>query len=148
MSIFSKSQNQPDKEAVLFSPLEGRLTYDNRPASGAKLTLWVAWKDQQGESEHYIADSDGYFKIPEKKTKYKASPFSQLSIGQSITVEYNDQEFLIWKAGKSNGHLFGELGGQPVGLTCELTERELDAYLDHALLETSCKWKRLEEKEF
>lgn len=130
-------------EAVLFSPLEGKLTYKGAPASGASLKLWIAWKDQDGETEQFTADENGYFSIPAKIIEYKKSPLAQMSIAQSITVTYEGNEYVIWKAGKSSTTLYGELGGQPENVVCELTKDELDTHLESALLETSCVWSNL-----
>lgn len=139
MSIFRGKE----AEAVLFSPLEGHLTYRGKPAAHAKIKLWIAWKDQEGESEHFHADENGYFFIPAKVVKYRDNPLFQISIGQIITVHYDAKEFSIWKAGKSSTHLYGELGGKPIGVTCELTKDEMNEHLEHALLETLCEWKEI-----
>lgn len=133
-------------EAVLFSPIEGHITFDGKPVSGAVLKLWIAWKDQEGETEYFKTDENGYFSIPVKIVKYRESPLAQISIGQIITVEYKGENYVIWKAGKSSTNLHGELGGRPVNLICELTKNELDAHLDHALLETICVWEKLEKE--
>jgi hypothetical protein len=131
------------KEAVLFSPLEGKLTFNGKPAAGAKIKLWLAWKDQKGESEYFSVNENGYFSIPEKTVEYKQNALQQISIGQTVTVEYNNQEYLIWRGGKSSTHIYGELGGKPNDLICELTAEEMDAHLEHALIETLCKWNKL-----
>ena len=140
MSFFFKGK---EVEAVLFSPLEGTLTYQGKPAANAKLKLWIAWKDQEGETDVYYADDQGHFTIPKKTVRYKDNPLVQLSVGQEITVEYQGRETLIWRVGKISSHLFGELGGRPVGLTCELTNEEMTAHLDHALVKTLCEWQEL-----
>ncbi|MEW5756921.1 MAG: DUF6795 domain-containing protein [Pseudomonadota bacterium] len=140
MSIFFKGK---EVEAVLFSPLEGKITYQGKPAAGAKIMRWVAWKDTDGETDVFYADNQGKFNIPKKTIIYKENPLVQISIGQELTVEYQGKRTLIWKAGKSSSHLFGELGGQPVGLTCELTKEEMTAHLEHALVETLCEWENL-----
>lgn len=140
MSLFFGGEKA---EAVLFSPLEGQLTFNGKPAAGAKIKLWLAWKDQEGESEYFTTDDNGYFTIPKKTVMYKKNPLAQISIGQTLTVEYNNQQVLIWKAGKTSIHLYGELGGRPEGITCELTRDEMDAYLEKSLLETTCVWKHL-----
>jgi hypothetical protein len=130
-------------EAVLFSPLEGKLTFNGKPASGAKIKLWLAWKDEEGESEFFTADENGYFSIPKKSVVYKQSPLAQISIGQLVTVYFNNQEILIWRGGKSKTHLYSELGGRPEGVTCELTKENLDPHLDFALIKTRCIWNSL-----
>lgn len=131
-------------EAVLFSPLEGKLTFKGNPAAGAKIKLWLVWKDQKGESEYFIADEKGYFQIPKKTVLYKQNPSFQISIGQMVTVEFSDQEYLIWRGGKSNTHLYGELGGRPENLICELTKEDLNTHLDYALISTRCEWTALD----
>ena len=130
-------------KAVLFSPLSGQITYKGKPASGAVLKLWIAWKDQEGETEIFNTDEDGNFSIPAKIIEYKSSTLAQISIGQMITVEYKGGEYTIWKAGKSSTHLYGELGGRPENLVCELSKEEMDTHLDSALLETLCVWTKL-----
>lgn len=140
MSLFFGGEK---KEAVLFSPLEGKLTFNGKPAAGAKLKLWLAWKDQEGESEYFSVDDNGFFSIPKRTVTYKENPLAQMSIGQMATVEFNGENYLIWRGGKSNTHIYGELGGRPENVTCELTKEELDAHLDHALIKTRCVWKSL-----
>jgi len=133
-------------EAVLFSPLAGKITYKGKPASSAVLKLWIAWKDQKGETEIFNADEEGNFSIPANIIKYKSSALAQISIAQMITVEYKGGEYTIWKAGKSSTHLYGELGGRPEGLVCELTKEEMDTHLDNSLLETLCVWTKLDSE--
>ena len=141
MSLFFGGEK---KEAVLFSPLEGKLTLNGKSASGAKITLWLAWKDKEGEYHHFSADEAGHFSIPAQIAIYKESPLLQISIGQTITVDYEGREYLIWRAGKTTTTLYGELGGRPKNVTCELSDPEMNPYLEHALLETLCKWEKLD----
>jgi hypothetical protein len=141
MSIFFGGEKT---EVVLFSPLEGKLTYNGKPAAGAKLRLWIAWKDQEGETESFTADEHGQFSIPKRTTVYRKTPLAQLSVGQTITVEYSGNEYLIWKAGKSSPELYGELGGRPQNVHCELTKQEMDVHLEHSLLETLCEWTKID----
>ncbi|MGQ9425241.1 DUF6795 domain-containing protein [Gilvimarinus sp. F26214L] len=131
-------------EAVLFSPLEGTLLYRGEPAAGATLKRWVAWKDERGEVDTFIADDNGRFELPEKTARYRDDPLAQISIGQSVTVEYGGESFKIWDAGKSTTDLYGELGGRPIGLKCEITRREVDHHVDIGLVSTICQWDRLE----
>ena len=133
-------------EAVLFSPLEGKITYESKPASGAVLKLWIAWKDQDGETKNFNTDENGNFSIPIQTIEYRSSPLAQISIAQIITVEYNGSEYEIWKAGKSSTNLYAELGGRPENLVCELTKEEMDTHLDNSLLETLCVWTNLDKE--
>jgi len=102
MSFFFKGEKI---EAVLFSPLEGVITLEGKPASGAQIKRKVAWKDKEGEIDHFAADEKGYFSIPIKTVQYRDSALVQISIGQTITVEFKGKEYIIWHVGKSSGIL-------------------------------------------
>jgi len=134
-------------EAVLFSPLEGVITYEGQPASGAQIKRKVAWKDKEGEIDYFTTDEKGYFSIPIKTIEYRDSAFARLSIGQTITVEFKGKEHIIWKTGKTSAHLYGELGGRPVNLVCELTKEKPDFHLEFELVETLCVWSELDQSE-
>jgi len=142
--FFSKGEKI---EAVLFSPLEGVITLEGKPVSGAKIKRKVAWKDQIGEIDYFTTDEKGYFSIPIKTVEYRDSAFVQISIGQKLTVEFKGKEYMIWRDGKSTTHLYGELGGRPVNLVCELTKEELDSHLGFSLVGTLCVWSELDQSE-
>lgn len=55
-----------EAEIVLFSPLEGTLTFQSEAAASATLSLWIKWKDQKGEYETFRTDQQGKFSIPKK----------------------------------------------------------------------------------
>lgn len=140
MSLFSSKK----EEVVLFSALEGRLTYKGESASNAKITLWYKWKDKKGESVVYTADENGYFSIPTIKDQYKPRMLAQLVITQRLTVSYNDEEIVIWVHGKMSSEEFTELNGKAVDLLCELTdERERVEIESGIAVGTSCKWKSI-----
>lgn len=137
MSLFSKAK---EVEITLFSPLEGNITYGGKPAAGAKIKLWIKWKDQDGETQVFTADDNGQFKIPGIKSTYKDNPLAQLVITQEITVEYEGNSTLIWTLSRTSSDEFGELGGVPSSFTCELSD-ELAVYkIDETSLATNCQW--------
>ncbi|MGQ9425240.1 DUF6795 domain-containing protein [Gilvimarinus sp. F26214L] len=133
-----------DAEAVLFSPLEGKLTFEGKPAAGATLKVWIKWDDPEGSTETFTADEAGFFSLPRKTGHYKDNPLVELVITQEITASYQGQDFLIWTASKSNTHEYGELGGKPVGLTCELTGDMRGIRTDEVLMGTVCTWDSLD----
>ena len=137
MSLFFGGK---EVDAVLFSPLEGQITLDGKPASNAKIKLWIKWKDDQGETFNYTADEDGFFKIPKQETTYKESALAQIVITQEITVEYKNESYLVWTLSKTNTHEFGELGGKPSNLICELTNDLEPIRTDSVLMGTVCHW--------
>jgi len=144
LNLFNKGKKI---EAVLFSPLEGVITFEGRPASGAKIKRKVAWKDKEGEIDYFTTDEKGHFSIPIKTAEYRDSPYAQISIRQKLTVEFKGKEYMIWRAGKSTTHLYGELGGRPVNLVCELTKEKLDFHPGFSLLKTLCVWNELDQSE-
>lgn len=133
-------------EAVLFSPLEGKLTFDGKPASGAKINLWIKWKDSKGETFSYTTDGDGKFAIPEHIATYRQSAIAQIVITQEITIEYKNQKYLIWTLSKSKTEKFSELGGRPIGLTCEMTGELEPVAENQVLMATNCRWDSISDQ--
>lgn len=132
-------------EAVLFSPLEGKLTFNGKPAAGAKLKLWLAWKDKEGEFHDYVTDDQGFFKIPRHVASYKQNPLAQLVVSQEITIDYRGNAYEIWIMSKMDAAEFTELGGRPTNLTCELESELITVRGDGSLGGTACRWESLED---
>lgn len=137
MSIFSK---KPKQEVVVCSPMEGQLTFQGKPASGAKIVRWFAWKDQEGESKIYYADENGYFSLPIETDMRKPSILSQFVAKQLVTVTYGGRDYDIWYNSKMTDSIDGEYGGPPSNLRCELTREPEIRNGESILLETSCEW--------
>lgn len=145
-SVYGNFLGGEKVEAVLFSPLQGKLTFEGKPASGAKINLWIKWKDSEGETFSYIADEDGIFSIPIHTATYSQRAIAQLVITQIITVEYRNNSFEVWNLSKMDPGIFKELGGKPTNLTCEITS-ELIAISGNGLLGgVACKWESIERK--
>lgn len=132
-------------EAVLFSPLQGKLTFEGEPASGAKINLWIKWKDSEGETFSYIADENGNFSIPQHTATYKQSAIAQLVIVQKITIEYGNNVYEIWNLSKMEPEIFTELGGTPINVVCELTDDLTTIRGQGSLGGVACKWNLLEK---
>lgn len=142
MSLFFGGK---EVEAVLISPLQGRITFDGKPASHAKINLWIKWKDQQGETFTYKADENGFFSIPKQTATYRESALAQIVITQEINVEYNNETYLIWTLSKTNTHEFGELGGTPSNMICELTNDMVTIRGGGSLGGMACAWDSLDK---
>lgn len=139
MSFFSKTE-----EVVLFSPLEGSITLEGKPLVGAKIELKLKWYDGK-EKENFFIESDekGLFHFPAVKKVLKIG-FSQLVVSQEIVVKLKGEDVLIWYMSKFNQIEYGELGGKPVNLRCELTSDELITRDYNTPLITRCIWDSLE----
>lgn len=136
MSIFSSKE----EDVVVFSPMQGKLTYEGKPAAGVKIVRWLIWKDNDGEKETFYTNDKGEFNIPIKTDRVKLSAIATFVMSQTLLVYYNDDEIPIWVKSKRDKTLYGELGGQPVNLHCELTTKRKRIENDDGLFSTSCVW--------
>ena len=139
MSFFSR----PTQEFVICSEMQGKLTFQGKPAAGAKIVRWSAWKDHDGESETFYADEHGHFLLPEKRDIHKKGPLDFLAqfVGkQLVTVTYQGMDYEIWYSNKFEPNRDSEYGGAPSEFFCELTDEVVHIRKDHANLTTSCKW--------
>ncbi len=134
-------------EVVLFSPMEGIVTYKGEPAANAKITRLLIWKGDEGETDTFYTSDNGEFMLPEKKAKVRIPAFAEFVLTQELSVFYEEQEFSIWVRAKQELGEYGELGGKPENLRCELTDKRvrLEGYL--GLFGTSCKWDSIERQE-
>lgn len=131
-------------EVVLFSPLEGKITYEGKPAANAKIVRLVRWKDTKGETDVFTADENGEFHIPVKKANVRIGPLTEFVMSQSLHITYNGQETQVWGKSKRNTELYGELGGKPKNFRCELTDEVEYIDVPDGLFGTSCKWDSIE----
>lgn len=138
MSLFS------GEEVCVFSSMQGVLTLNGKPATGAKLRRVVTWKDKKGESDFTETDAEGRFEFPAMMRTLKQMLPAQFVAHQSIYVTYNEQEYHIWEMGKTSKQENSELGHVAENLTCELTD-ELEPYPEApgGLLLTVCKWESM-----
>ena len=132
------------QEVVLFSPLQGTLTYKGKPAVGAKIIRKVNWKDKRDETEFFNVNEKGEFDLPVKIATVRIPAMAQFVAHQTIDVIFNDKEFTIWIYGKTDKGLYGELDGRAVNLTCELTDDLIRVEMPNGGLGTSCKWDSVE----
>lgn len=140
MSLLS----HPEEEVVVSSPMEGKITFNNAPAAGAKIERLLKWKDDVGETDTTITDENGNFSLPIIKDKVTLSKISTFVMAQEIRVFYDGKEYLIWTMGKRSKKKYGELGGKPTNFRCELTDEDRPMRLERALLVTTCKWEMIE----
>ena len=137
---------RPEEEVVLCSPMEGRITFEGKPAVGAKIQRFIKWKDQVGEYDTVFTNDKGKFFLPEIKKKVKLNKIATFAVAQEVRVLYMGIEYPIWVKSKREKGIYGELGGQPVNFRCELTDDLVPIELgDEAvggsgLLASSCKW--------
>lgn len=140
MSLLPSAQ-----EVVLSSPLEGVLTFKGKPIPGVKIERKLSWFDQSESVEDFvITNSHGHFTLPLIKKTLKLSNLTQFVVSQEINVLYNGEKILIWYMGKGSKVEYGELGGKPVNMKCELSSKEIVTRDYKNPLMTRCSWDSLE----
>ncbi len=140
MSLFSTS-----KEVVLCSPMEGLLTFEGKPVSGVKIERRLKWYDGDESADDFVVtDNNGRFNLPIVKQELKVSGYVQFVVSQEIVALYRDEEILIWAMGKSSKIEYGELGGKPVDLRCELSSDKIITRDYNTPMMTRCTWDSLE----
>jgi hypothetical protein len=140
MSFFSGT------DVVLFSPMEGKMTFEGKPAAGAKIVRTIIWKGDEGETDIFYTSEDGTFTLPIKRANVRIPMLAEFVLTQEVSVFYADQEFTIWVKRKEELGKYGELNGKPTNFRCELTDEEV--YLEdfNGLFTTSCKWDSIEKQ--
>lgn len=132
--------NKPEEEVVVFSPMEGKITFNNIPVEGAKVERFLKWKDDTGEKDTTTTDADGNFSFPIKTDKVILSKISTFVMSQEIRVYYKDNEYPVWAKAKWDKGLYGELDGIPANFRCELTDDLTRVEAGEGMTYTLCKW--------
>jgi hypothetical protein len=132
-------------DVVLFSPLQGKLTYQGESASGAQINRTLAWKNKSGETESFFANEAGEFFLPMKAATIRIPGLAQLVVHQYIEVIFKGQSYPVWTYGKMERELNSELGGSAVNLLCELTDEVVRVEAPNGSLGTSFKWTYIEK---
>lgn len=134
MSLFKS------EEVWIFSPMEGVVTYHGQPAAGARISRVVKWQSEQGERDEVVADENGRFRLSGMSRTLRQALPAEFVAYQDLYVHYQGQEYHVWVMSKREKGKFGELGGEPLNLQCELTDELERIEVDRGLLGTSCKW--------
>lgn len=134
MSVFSMGK------ICAFSEIRAVVTKNGEPVSGLKIIREIEWKKTQTEETTTNEKGEFHFPALYVKSMSKFLP-SEIVIPQALIVEIDGKESEIWINTKRDAEENSELGGEPLSLTCELTESR-QIYNDFgSLLSTNCKWK-------
>ncbi len=134
MAFFSK------KEVVLSSPFEARITFQGKPAVGARIKRVIKWQSDIGEEDYTETDEQGYFSLPAVKDNWRQLLPAEFVVYQDVIVDFDGKEYKIWIHSKREEQEWAELGGQPVSMRCELTDEIRRVEVERGLLGTSCHW--------
>ena len=126
-------------KACVFSQVKGRVTYEGKPAAGAKIVRKAKW--QKPASDEAVADAEGKFEFPAmyQRSAVKLIP-AEFVVSQELTVIYNDKEYGIWHTTKREPEEDTELNGKPLNFQCELTDEPRFDHSYRASIKTICTW--------
>src|SRR5690554_8208603 len=96
MSLFSRT------DVVLFSPMEGKMTFEGKPAVNAKIVRTIIWKGDEGETDIFYTAEDGTFKLPIKRVKVGLPMLPELVLTQEFSVFYIIKKLTIWFKSRKN----------------------------------------------
>lgn len=140
MSLFSTT-----KEVVLSSPMEGTLTLNGKPAVGIKIERRLKWFDgKEVNTDFVVTKNNGHFTLPTIKQTLKINSLVHFLISQDIVVMHQGEEISIWYMSKGSKIEYGELGGKPINLRCEITDEERASHDYNNPIMTRCVWDGLE----
>ena len=123
----------------LFSAMEGTLTFQGKPAAGAKVVRQIE-VDEKEAPDFVIADEAGHFAFDTINRKIRQR-LGEVVISQDIFVHYQGNEYHIWALGKV-GQIteYEEFGGRLVNARCEITDEMIGVEIKNGVLATSCIW--------
>ena len=132
------------EKVCIASGFEGRLTFEGKPAAGAKIVRKIFWRKAGGDAEEVNTDKDGRFQFPSCWDNLKQVLPQQFVVQQSIFVQYKGNETQIWETGKMEKTEFSEFGGEkPQNFRCELTDSEIRGVpLEVGFVATTCFWEQ------
>ncbi len=137
------------EKTCVASGFEGRVTFEGKPASGARIVRKFNWKDEKGETEETIADKDGRFSFPSHWDVLRRVLPVQFVAYQDLYIHYKDQEHHVWAIGKMQKSEYSEFGGnKPENFRCELTDDEIRGVtLEVGFVATTCFWDQSKKNE-
>ncbi len=132
----------------LFSAMEGTLTFQGKPAAGAKVVRKITVDDKEDAPDFVMADENGKFSLATINRKIREPLMvAAFVIDQDIFVHYQGSEYHIWamsNVGKTSEH--EEFGGRkPINVRCEITDEMVRVEIETGLLGTSCVWDSFDE---
>lgn len=121
-----------------FSGFEGHLTHKGQPAGGAIVKRTYDWDGEMHE-ETVMSDENGFFRFDSVAIETRES-LTQFVSSQRIYVTFESVEYETWVCGKIAQEEYGEFGGKPINLTCELTDDLKALELPRGYVGTNCRW--------
>ncbi len=112
-------------DAVLFDPVEGLLTFEGKPAAGAKITRFVRLRQDELVEDKIVANEKGEFNFPVKIQTIRISPIAIYEVLKFITVDYAGQKIYISNKDEDRFTMNIDQHVKPLKLQYELTDEHL-----------------------
>lgn len=125
-----------------FSSMKAKVTLNGEPVIGAKVTRLTDWKKPSKDTT--ITDEHGYFELPalfERSIGQTVLPI-QFAVSQVVTIDFKENSYEIWVTTKMKTEENSELGGIPLDLTCELSNKMKTHRVSGPILGTVCTWNK------
>lgn len=127
-------------KANLFSSVNGVLTLNGSPLAGVTVNRSVRWRDED-HTDSAVTDKDGRYAFPALMSSGSIPRLpAEFNAFQKMTVDHGGEEVLIWETVKAEPMENAELEGQPMTLTCEVSEEPRFEHLLLNSIETRCRW--------
>jgi hypothetical protein len=107
----------------------------------------VDWNGNEEKPDSVVTDEAGRFSFPVMNRVLRRLFPVEFVAFQDIFVHFQGQEYQIWAMSKHDeGEEYGELGGIPVNLRCELTDELIPVEAKGGLFGTSCVWDSIDKE--
>lgn len=123
----------------LFSGISGIITLEGKPVANARV---LRSADRDGvKKDETTTDENGYFELPPmyERTVTKLLPM-EFAVMQRIYVEYDQQNYEVWRSVKRSPTENTESKGKPLSVACELSSELTGILVDQVGIFSRCTW--------
>ncbi len=127
-------------KVCLFSKISWIITLEGNPVANALLTRTAKLSKDKVDTTQ--TDENGYFEMPAvfERTITKFLP-QEFVAKQVIVVDYNNQKYDIWSGVKRTEEENAESRGNPLIVSCELTQKDFDLIeVNGSPIFSRCQW--------
>lgn len=126
-------------KVCLFSKISGVITLDGQPAANARITRTANLSSDKVDETY--TDESGYFEMPAvfQRTVTRFLP-QEFTAKQTINVEHNGNEYVIWRGVKRDPRENTEARGKYLEVTCDLNSDENFTIIGGAPIFSRCDW--------
>lgn len=127
-------------KVCLFSGVKGKVLLNGKPVSNASVKQIYIWQQKTNEIT-VQTDSEGKFEFDAVYARSLSKFFPvEASIVQGIIINNENADYQGWRSVKRNFDENGELNGQHISLTCELSDTPQSKEVGLNLIRGICRW--------